>query len=269
MRNFEIKNIDCRAALEMTKNAQSGRCLLPESGADAPVVLRAVYTDSTPAKNRQADVPQYGRSMIEMLGVLAIIGVLSVGGIAGYSKAMMIYRINKTIEQVAQISTNVRTFFSSQREYDLCIIYEGSDKTAAQVKVITKAKLVPDEMLSEEGDKIFINNSFGGTVELCDWFSKGPDTPKDMFGMSFYKLPQEACIELATLDWGSAAGAGLISVTAGKSDTWGAKGCAGEVGTNYIMGCPNGATVSVPIPLDKAATACDCDGDCIFSISYY
>lgn len=29
-----------------------------------------------------------GRSMIEMLGVLAIVGVLSVGGIAGYSKAM-------------------------------------------------------------------------------------------------------------------------------------------------------------------------------------
>ncbi|MBS6473139.1 MAG: hypothetical protein KH347_02690 [Acetobacter sp.] len=29
-----------------------------------------------------------GRSMIEMLGVLAIIGVLSVGGIAGYSQAM-------------------------------------------------------------------------------------------------------------------------------------------------------------------------------------
>ena len=31
---------------------------------------------------------QTGRSMVEMLGVLAIIGVLSVGGIAGYSKAM-------------------------------------------------------------------------------------------------------------------------------------------------------------------------------------
>jgi len=37
---------------------------------------------------------QNGRSMIEMLGVLAIIGVLSVGGIAGYSKAMTKYRIN-------------------------------------------------------------------------------------------------------------------------------------------------------------------------------
>ena len=42
---------------------------------------------------------ELGRSMIEMLGVLAIIGVLSVGGIAGYSKAMEKFKINKTIEQ--------------------------------------------------------------------------------------------------------------------------------------------------------------------------
>ena len=41
----------------------------------------------------------FGRSMIEMLGVLAIVGVLSVGGIAGYSKAMEKFKINKTIEQ--------------------------------------------------------------------------------------------------------------------------------------------------------------------------
>ena len=36
-----------------------------------------------------------GRSMVEMLGVLAIIGVLSVGAIAGYSKAMTKYKLNK------------------------------------------------------------------------------------------------------------------------------------------------------------------------------
>ncbi len=36
-----------------------------------------------------------GRSMVEMLGVLAIIGVLSVGTIAGYSKAMMKYKLNR------------------------------------------------------------------------------------------------------------------------------------------------------------------------------
>ena len=46
---------------------------------------------------------QSGRSMVEMLGVLAIIGVLSVGAIAGYSKAMMKYKLNKHAEQMNQI----------------------------------------------------------------------------------------------------------------------------------------------------------------------
>ena len=44
-----------------------------------------------------------GRSMIEMLGVLTIIGVLSVGGIAGYSKAMEKWKINKAVEQYSYI----------------------------------------------------------------------------------------------------------------------------------------------------------------------
>ena len=41
-----------------------------------------------------------GRSMVEILGVLAIVGVLSVGGIAGYSTAMNKYKMNKQNEQI-------------------------------------------------------------------------------------------------------------------------------------------------------------------------
>ena len=47
-----------------------------------------------------------GRSMVEMLGVLAIIGVLSVGAIAGYSKAMMKYKLNKQAEGVTMLLAN-------------------------------------------------------------------------------------------------------------------------------------------------------------------
>ena len=47
-----------------------------------------------------------GRSMVEMLGVLAIIGVLSVGAIAGYSKAMMKYKTNKFSEAVNTLLNN-------------------------------------------------------------------------------------------------------------------------------------------------------------------
>ncbi len=43
---------------------------------------------------------QSGRSMVEMLGVLAIIGVLSVGAIVGYSYGMAKYRANETINDI-------------------------------------------------------------------------------------------------------------------------------------------------------------------------
>ena len=53
---------------------------------------------------------QYGRSMVEMLGVLAIIGVLSVGAIAGYSKAMMKYKLNKQAEQLNTILSALQQY---------------------------------------------------------------------------------------------------------------------------------------------------------------
>ncbi len=49
---------------------------------------------------------QSGRIMVEMLGVLAIIGVLSVGAIAGYSKAMTKYKLNKHAEAVNMLINN-------------------------------------------------------------------------------------------------------------------------------------------------------------------
>ena len=45
---------------------------------------------------------QSGRSMVEMLGVLAIIGVLSVGGIAGYSLSMRRHRANQIVDLISK-----------------------------------------------------------------------------------------------------------------------------------------------------------------------
>ncbi len=44
-----------------------------------------------------------GRSMVEMLGVLAIIGVLSIGGIAGYTMAMNRYRANEILNAASML----------------------------------------------------------------------------------------------------------------------------------------------------------------------
>lgn len=43
-----------------------------------------------------------GRSMVEILGVLVLIGVLSIIGITGYQQAINRYRANETIEEVKQ-----------------------------------------------------------------------------------------------------------------------------------------------------------------------
>jgi len=50
-----------------------------------------------------------GRSMVEMLGVLAIIGVLSIGGIAGYTMAMNKYRSNAIVNAIIQAAIDCRT----------------------------------------------------------------------------------------------------------------------------------------------------------------
>ena len=42
--------------------------------------------------------------MVEMLGVLAIIGVLSIGGIAGYTMAMNRYKANQILDAVTKLS---------------------------------------------------------------------------------------------------------------------------------------------------------------------
>ena len=61
------------------------------------------YGMKSVTSSNDSRVVQCGRSMIEMLGVLAIIGVLSVGGIAGYSKAMEMWKISRQKQQLAEL----------------------------------------------------------------------------------------------------------------------------------------------------------------------
>ena len=89
------EDLDSRAKPENDYNN-----LLPQCAPDATGFLSDVYKRGTRARKFLVDGMQCGRSMIEMLGVLAIIGVLSVGGIQGFSKAMETYQSHKQLEQI-------------------------------------------------------------------------------------------------------------------------------------------------------------------------
>ncbi len=213
---------------------------------------------------------QNGRSMIEMLGVLAIIGVLSVGGIAGYSKAMQKYRINKTIEQITLIASNVRTFFAPQRSYD------GLTNT-----VIKKAKLVPDEMLTSRTESVYVGQGeyeerTYDTIEgLFGDLGIENDSAGKAFSIFLADIPQEACIEIATNDWPNEAFAVWIAddyMSWGSGNVTVYTGCTGtstlSKTTGNYQACR--AKGDLPLEVDKAVDACTCASDnlCDIRIAY-
>ncbi len=255
MRNLEIKNTKSHPSLSLAKANASRDLQINFNQAEDALTI--------PAESRHdykcGSATQSGRSMIEMLGVLAIIGVLSVGGIAGYSKAMTKYRINKTIEQITLIAGNVRAFWGPQKNYigvscsssssygicnaSGCWGASGVDadgkpttNTANGCPIVKKAKIFPDEMITVTDGKIMsITNPFGGGVVLGT-YSKAQSGDYQAFIISYgVRKETEACIKLLTYDW-SNAGANLIGFN------------------GYDM-----YLLSVPVSIDDAATLCDSD----------
>ena len=212
-----------------------------------------------------------GRSMIEMLGVLAIIGVLSVGGIAGYSKAMNKFKTNKIADNVSMLVANIKTLYAQQNTYAGL-----NNGTAVSMGV------VPDELgTAYTDDTATLTNAFNGPV-----FIKQSDSTTDgdgkAFIIEFNNLSREACISLATNDWGSGYSSGLIAIQA-MAESVDASGDADDMGndldTIYIgdagaansIATPGGTAQSVPMAVTAAATACACTSGnkCAIAWKYY
>jgi len=134
---------------------------------------------------------QEGRSMVEMLGVLAIIGVLSVGGISGYSKAMAKFKLTKAQDQISMLLMNIRTAFATSPNYS------GLNNTNAILYNIAPGDMVPDVSGSA------INHAFGGAVTLGACGSSGGSDSTQYFYIQLDKLGREACVSLASSDWGT------------------------------------------------------------------
>ena len=162
-----------------------------------------------------------GRSMIEMIGVLAIIGMLSIGGIAGYSKAMESFRVQKTIEIITELSLNIRNAFI--HEYD----YSAMDKEHP-VEQMMNIGVVPEEYPMEDCE------NYGGKCVKTPFQSLLFILPTDdiqddqevSFGYNLIldvkqgdveKLPKKACITLATAVWFHS-GAKAVGLTSSTDD---------------------------------------------------
>ena len=70
-------------------------------------------------ENKTESKQEQGRSMTEMLGVLAIIGVLSVGGIAGYTYAMERHYTNEILNAASQRAIVIASQIAAGRQASL------------------------------------------------------------------------------------------------------------------------------------------------------
>ncbi|MDY6407878.1 MAG: hypothetical protein SPL08_04175 [Pseudomonadota bacterium] len=131
---------------------------------------------------------EVGRSMVEMLGVLAIVGVISIGGIAGYNYGINKYRANEIMDGAmkravvvsSQLSTGIRpnlsefeddnvtaggTFQNYVREWDgeFGIKVTGVTSPVCQNLIRMRSETSPvTDIVATEG-----NGSLSYTLDSC------------------------------------------------------------------------------------------------------
>ena len=191
---------------------------------------------------------QSGRSMIEMLGVLAIIGVLSVGGIAGYSKAMAKYKQNKLGDQVSMLITNIRTLYGNNPSF------AGLDTTATlQMGAVDKEMYVApttDAQYASKGIKNVYNDTPSVHIKAA--------ADGNSFIMTIDHLPSTACTYIAAADWGSSIGSGWEGVGV-KNTNLGEQASLAQAANRALSGGYTSGSTSYPdLPMTVASAALGC-----------
>ena len=121
--------------------------------------------------------------MVEMLGVLAIIAVLSVGALAGYSQAMKKIKLNQTTEQVQSIIANIRTKFANTKRPQINNLQQA-----------VELGIFPEEMVKSTNE---IVNKYQGNVTLETVKING----KTVYKLKFDGLPEDVAASLLKMNW--------------------------------------------------------------------
>ena len=133
-----------------------------------------------------------GRSMVEMLGVLAIIGVLSVGAIAGYSKAMFKYKLNQHAVAVNMLINNVLQL-KGQLQYQ-------PNQTTYYHTLLHKMNLLPDGIIYNNNSELrdsWFKNKIMVYYNNAKWTaSDGIETQNNFGAIGFHFAPSSGGAEI-------------------------------------------------------------------------
>ena len=198
-------------------------------------------------------VNQFGRSMVEMLGVLAVVGVLSIGGIAGYIKASQMLRTSKLKDDLSHLIANVRTMYFTQGNY-----------TDISAEHVIDLGVVPEHMISS--DRTSIINRLGGTVDFG--VAKVKDKETGAFILIFNGLDSETCYSLIIEDWGSDIQTGFLGMTVKKDGDLTVE-TSNLVNVEIQSSETTFKSNELPMAfINQSYNACDCNNQKICSIAW-
>lgn len=141
-----------------------------------------------------------GRSMIEMLGVLAIIGVLTVGSLSIVGKARQQFAIS-------QIITEATSLIDSARK--MSCDYDDDYGTYANMLYLSGA--FPDGVTPN-----IKNNKAESFTLTSDTVLELNSAGNGSFSAVISNMPEETCVAIVTSDWNAN---GLVSASMGGSST--------------------------------------------------
>ena len=140
---------------------------------------------------------QKGRSMVEMLAVIMIIGVLTVGALAGFTQAMQKFNVGKMHNDIQSISSEVVNLFAWQRSYP-------NDDTFFQTEICNSVNNIFPDGCNNDGKGI---NPFGGIYTVT------PNPTNQTLTISATGLPEEACEDLTIQEWAYVVGTPTCCIT--------------------------------------------------------
>lgn len=204
-------------------------------------------------------VCEKGRSMIEMLGVLAIVGVLSVGGIAGYSKAMAKFKMNTLLSQVSELTMNIRSLYMHQGNY-----------AGMSERVVINAGVIPNG-LTVQGSSTIIH-ILNGRIKFFE--SKAEDNTPKAFEMYITDLSYSSCVSFSTMDWGQDPASGFQAMFVGTGEITApmmydvtSTGDTDPDNGIYTTGFHENA---LPLSVHNASIQCSCSvNDCVVGLKYF
>ena len=147
---------------------------------------------------------QKGRSFIEMMGVMLIIGLITIAAYQGHNKAVMKNKINKTFEQVSLLTTRIRATFAKQGDYE-----------NLNTQMAINLGLVDDEMKNENSG---IKGMFG-PIEIDSQEGRYDEDKDSAFYIKLANVPKEVCHLIVARYWSVTLAEGFLGVGVNEDTT--------------------------------------------------